>query len=838
MPPVESFISHLYADKRFGENIISTHIAEAREAQYTLFPDALNPLLVQLCRRLGIQQLYSHQADAIRHILAGENVVISTGVASGKSLAYQLPILQAAMEPRANRALLLFPTKALAQDQLHKMQELISLLPDASKTHIPASIYDGDTPSAQRSRIRKSAQIIFSNADMLHLGILPNHSLWSGFFSSLRYIVIDEVHYYRGVFGSHLANVLRRLLRICRVYGSKPIFICSSATIANARDFVSELLDQEIILIESDGSPAGKRVNMIYNPPLVQKELGLRRSSLAESAFIANRLLNNTRLKGLLFSVSRRSVEMLYRRIAPHSHGRVAPYRSGYLPEERRQIEQDLRSDRLGLVISTNALELGIDIGSLDAVIINGYPGAISSVRQESGRAGRKANTALSILVAGSSPLDQYICQHPEYLWENNPEHALIDPNNTQILQAHLACAASELAFKDTEDFGSLKSVALWGHWDILVQDGRVRKIGDKYLGIPDSYPAEKVNLRGASENYPIMAGSECIGLVDEASTQWMTHPGAIYLQAGETWIVRHLDSDSARVEVEPIASDYYTQATQDTQISAQMLLQRKPSPWGDKYLAEVLVLTTVTGFKKIRFSNLEVLAYERLELPTRKLETVAWWLALNPKTVENIRQRGLWNSDPIFYGADWPEICSKVKRRDGNRCTSCGAGAQQNPLHVHHIVPFRKFPNPAEANALENLTTLCPRCHHLAEERVRIQSGIHGLAFLLWNLAPFFVMCDLTNLGMHSELDSPLAQGNPIIALYDMIPGGIGLAKKIYDLQDIIFKSAYEQLKNCPCEDGCPSCVGPVSENGEGAKAHAAAILEELLLDTKPSSH
>ncbi|MDD3535729.1 MAG: DEAD/DEAH box helicase [Candidatus Cloacimonetes bacterium] len=835
MALVESFISHLFADARFGENIISTHIAEARDAQYAPFPEALNPRLIQLCQCQGIEELYSHQAEAIRHILAGENVVISTGVASGKSLAFQLPILQAAMEPRASRALLLYPTKALAQDQLHKMQELIAAIPAPPKANTPASIYDGDTPSAQRSRIRKNAQIIFSNADMLHLGILPNHSLWSGFFSRLRYIVIDEVHYYRGVFGSHLANVLRRLLRICRIYGSKPIFICSSATIANARDFVRELLDQEVILIEADGSPAGKRVNMIYNPPLVQKELGLRRSSMAESAQLAKRMLDK-RLKALLFSVSRRSVEMLYRRIASHTRGRVAPYRSGYLPEERRQIEQDLRSDRLGLVISTNALELGIDIGSLDAVLINGYPGAISAVRQESGRAGRKANTALSILITGSSPLDQYICQHPEYLWENNPEHALIDPNNTQILLAHLACAATELAFKDTEDFGSLKSVALWGPWDILVQDKRVRQVGDKYMGIPDTYPAEDVNLRGASSNFPIMAGSECIGFVDEASTQWMTHPGAIYLQAGECWIVRKLDSEAARIEVEPIASDYYTQATQDTQISAQMLLQRKPFAWGDKYLAEVLVLTTVTGFKKIRFSNLEIISYEKLTLPTRKLETVAWWLALNPKTVQNIRERGLWNSDPISYGADWQETCNKVKRRDGNRCTSCGAGAQQNPLHVHHIVPFRKFIKAEDANALENLTTLCPRCHHLAEERVRIQSGIHGLAFLLWNLAPFFVMCDLTNLGMHSELDSPLAQGNPIIALYDMIPGGIGLAKKIYDLQDIILKSAYEQLQNCPCEDGCPSCVGPVSENGEGAKAHAAAILEELLLDTKPS--
>ena len=829
MNQVEEYYQHLLESRRYNQNIVSTNIQEEREAHYQDFPKALNPALIQLCQSIGIERIYSHQAEALSAILQNQNVVISTGVASGKSLCYQLPILQSVLEDSASRTLMIYPTKALAQDQAHKMSDLATRLCAAQKRQIFSGIYDGDTPSKDRSRIRNKAHIMFSNPDMLHLGILPNHSMWMTFLSHLKYVVIDEVHYYRGVFGSHFANVIRRLKRICRVYDVHPIFICTSATLANARELACDLLEEEVILIDKDGSPSGKRINLIYNPPLVNHDLGIRRSTISETASLA-RLLLKYPLQGIVFSVSRPSVEMLLLNIAGDRKAKVSSYRSGYLPAQRRAIEQDLRSGQLNLVISTNALELGIDIGGLDVALINGYPGAISAVRQEAGRAGRKGNSALCILLTGANPLDQYISHHPEYLWENNPEHALIDPNNHEILLKHLHCAISELGLREDEDFGSLKAVELWGYLSILEEDGKIRHVGNKYIGLLDSYPAADVSLRNTTTQYQIMAEGECIAYVDEASSQWMTHPGAIYLHAGESWLVNKLDAEHCLVEVSDSNCDYYTQALQQTEINLEELRQVQSQAWGKKYLGKVQVHTTVTGFKKIRFGSLEILGMQELDLPTRSLKTVAWWIALSPQTVDCIRDKGLWNSDPNDYGKDWTVIRQNIRQRDQFRCVSCGIQEDGRAFDVHHIIPLRKFNDLEAANAADNLVTLCPRCHHLAEQRVRIQSGMAGLAYLLWNLAPFFVMCDPSNLGMHSEIDSELAEGNPIIALFDMIPGGIGLAKKIYQIQDKILSAAFEQVNSCSCESGCPACVGPVSENGVGAKEHAKAILEELL--------
>lgn len=829
MSYVEDYLLHIHQDKRYSRNIVSTHVQPAREAVYADFPDALAPAIVALCKKIGIPRLYAHQAEAISQVIKHQSVVISTGVASGKSLCYQLPILHSMLQNPGSRALLIYPTKALAQDQAHKLGSLASLLCKDQKIKLLSGIYDGDTPSQDRSRMRNKAQIIFSNPDMLHLGILPHHSMWSSFFAHLQYVVIDEVHYYRGVFGSHFANVIRRLKRICLLYDIHPVFITTSATLANAQELASELLDTHVMLIDQDASPSGKRVNIIYNPPLVDRELGIRRSSMAESAALG-RLLLRYPLQGIMFSGSRRSVEMLLRSFGSDFSHQVASYRSGYLPSERRKIEAALRQGELSIVISTNALELGIDIGGLDVAIINGYPGSISAVRQEAGRAGRKANTAVCIMLTGANPLDQYICHHPEYLWENNPEHALIDPNNMEILLKHLHCAVSELAMREDEDFGSIKAVELWGYLQILEEDKKIRKLGKKYVSQLDSYPAAEVSLRNTSTQYPIIANGESIAYVDEASTQWMTHPGAIYLHAGDTWMVEMLDTEKSRVEIAAIRSDYYTQALQDNQILLDALIQAQSQNWGKKYLGKVQVHTTVMGFKKIRFGSLDILGTESLDLPTRILPTVAWWIALSHETVNKIRSKGLWNSDPNDYGKDWPQIRVRIRSRDNFSCASCTMQEDGRAFDVHHIVPFRKFSTAEEANAEANLTTLCPRCHHLAEQRVHMQSGLAGLAYLLRNLAPFFVMCDPSNLGMHSEVDSPLAEGQPMLALFDMIPGGIGLSKKIYQIQSKILGAAYEQVSECTCETGCPACVGPVSEQGEGAKEHAKAILEEVL--------
>ena len=832
MQAINDFVERLQLDKRHRETIVSTNIAPAREPVYADFPALLSPLLIDLLKVQGISQLYSHQAEAIKQILQRQNVVISSGVASGKSLCYQLPILNSLIQDSKARTLLLYPTKALAQDQMQKMTELCSALTAQSGEKIYNAIYDGDTPSQDRSRIRKQANIVFSNPDMLHLGILPNHSLWASYFARLQYVVIDEVHYYRGVFGSHFANVIRRLKRICQLYRQKPVFICTSATLANAQELAEELIGEEVILIDSDGSPMGKRINLIINPPLENKNLGIRRSSSAESGALARMLLHYP-LQSILFSATRRSVEMLLLHMPEKFRDKIASYRSGYLAQDRRGIEKKLREGALKLIISTNALELGIDIGGLDVALINSYPGSISSVRQEAGRAGRKANTALSILVAASNPLDQYICQHPEYLWGNNPEHALIDPNNTEILLQELLCAISELSLKEGEDFGNMSFIELSGYLQVLLDEGRIRKVGSKYLGQVGEYPAAEVSLRNASNQYPILAEGECIGFVDGDSALWMTHPNAIYLHLGETWIVKELDLEKKLVLLEEIQTDYYTQALQQTDLILIKLLRIHEYPWGKKYFGRVNVQCQVTGFKKIRFGSMEVLGLEDLDLPMQELDTMAWWLSFSQSMIENIRQQGLWNSDVNDYGKDWKRISDEIRRRDKYRCVNCQAPEDGRAWDVHHRIPFRKFGSSKQANQPENLITLCPRCHHLAEQQVRIQSGLSGLGYLLSNLASFFVMCDPGDLGLHYEPESQLANGDPVIALYDKIPGGIGLCKKLYEIQDQLFKAALEQIDHCACEEGCPACVGPVAEQGVGAKSHARAILAELV---KPS--
>nr|MDK2850139.1 box helicase protein [Candidatus Cloacimonadota bacterium] len=829
MQQVHELVKELQSNRRHRETIVSTMVNEPRDARYADFPRNLDQRLIRLCKEQGISELYLHQSHAIDAVLSEKNIVITSGVASGKSLCYQLPILSACLADPKSRALLIYPTKALAQDQAQKLKSMIGQLKKYSGTKVISAIYDGDTPTEDRSKIRREANIIFSNPDMLHLGILPNHSLWTNFFSRLRYIVIDEVHYYRGILGSHFANVLRRLQRICRLYRVDPVFICTSATLANSLELVQELIGQDALLISEDGSPQGERINMIVNPPIVDYDLGIRRSSMLESASLA-KLIMSYEVSTILFSISRRSVEMLLLHMPEGLRGQISSYRSGYLASERRKIEKDLREGRLRLIITTNALELGIDIGSLDVALINGYPGSISAVRQEAGRAGRKANTALSILVAGSNPLDQYICRHPEYLWEKNPELALIDPNNTEVLLQELRCAISELSLRDTESFGNLEPIELSGYLNVLLDEGKIRKVGNKYLGMTNDYPAAEVSIRNASNQLPIMADGECIGYVDRLSSLWMTHPGAIYLHLGETWIVKALDLEKNIVFLDPIVADYYTQALRDTELLLVNLMQSISYDWGKKHFGRVLVQEQVTGFKRIRFGTMEVLGMEDLNLPMQELETVAWWISLSPELVKRLRDRGLWNGDRNYYGPRWKEISAQIRARDGYHCQRCQAPESGKAWDVHHRVPLRRFPSYEEANDPANLVTLCPRCHKLAEERIRIQGGLSGLGYLLHNLAPFFVMCDPEDLGLSVEAEAGLTDGWPMIALFDKIPGGIGLCQKLYEIQDKLLSAALELIQSCECDDGCPGCVGPVAELGEGAKSHAAAILKELL--------
>jgi len=827
---IESFITAFQNERRFRTTIVAQNIKEQDPAQFACFPSALYPQIAQLFATEGISQPYSHQAEAINAILDGRNVVISAGVASGKSLCYQSVILNRIMQQPNSRALLLFPTKALAQDQAQKMQTLATRLCrlNPKLPAIYSGIYDGDTPTELRGKLRKQAQILFSNPDMLHLGILPNHSLWSAFFSRLQYVIIDEVHIYRGVFGSHFANVLRRLKRVCRVYGQNPQFIFTSATLANAQELAEALAEEPVTLIDNDGSPHGERHFYICNPPVIEPELGIRRSSTVEVSSLAKRFLE-TDMQAILFSETRRSVEILYRYLMdnPRLAEKVRSYRSGYLAVDRRKIESDLREKRVAMVISTNALELGIDIGGLDAIFLNGYPGTICGTRQQAGRAGRQGNTSLCIMVASANPLDQYICQHPEYLFGSNPEQALIDPNNSEILRRQLLCAVSEMALQDGEAFGVLAYENFFGHLGSLEDEGLIKHTGNRWVGIAGQYPAAEVSLRNAGNQFQMLYGDDLIGWVDSDSVSWMAHPQAIYLHAGETWIVRHLDYEGKKVVLEPIEANYYTQTIQRTEIALNDLIHIANVCGGRKHFGKVTVTRTIVGFKKLRFYSLEILDQESLDLPPHIMQTEAWWLSLSEETVNKIRAKGLWNNDSNYYGKNWDVLSANIRERDANKCRNCGVSGE---LDVHHIIPFKRFEDETEANDPDNLISLCPRCHRLAELHVHIQSGLAALAYLLGNLAPFFVMCAQKDIGVHSEDKSPLAMGQPVVTIYDNTPGGIGLSRKLYELHDRLMFAAMDRIKGCGCDNGCPACVGPVAVNGMGAKEEALAMLQELI--------
>ncbi|MBM4399097.1 MAG: DEAD/DEAH box helicase [Candidatus Cloacimonetes bacterium] len=835
---IDEFVYNLKTSKSYTNNLVSEQVIEVQEAIWQDIPDYLDAKVTEVLKRTGISRLYQHQVEAIQAVMDGQNLVVSTGVASGKSLTYQIPILQTLMVNPAARALLIYPTKALAQDQKQKLDNYITLLSNLhnKKKAYSSGIYDGDTPASQRQLIRKQANLLFTNPDMLHLGILPHHPMWAALFANLRYIVIDEVHIYRGVFGSHIANVIRRLRRIAAFYGSKPQFIFTSATLSNAREFVETMLESPVTIIDKDTSPHGKRYFHLINPPMLNLDLGIRKNAMIECISLANRFLHNN-AQALLFTISRRSAELLYIYLQSKIQHpeKVKSYRSGYLPEQRRTIEKQLREGETELVITTNALELGIDIGGLDAVFLNGYPGSISATRQQAGRAGRKGNSSFAALIASSTALDQYICQHPEFLWDRSPEQALIDPNNPEILKAHLLCAVFEMAMLQSEGFGTLSATEIEPYLLQLLDEGKIRKAGSRFTGVLESYPAGEISIRNAPGQYCLNCGDELIGVVDELSAFWMAHPEAIYIQNGDTWLVTKLDIANKTAEIEPIHANYYTQATRQTEIELQEILDQEHLSGGRKYFGKVEVTSLITGFKKLRWFTQEIIGFGELDLPPSHLNTQAWWLSLNPEVVARIKELGLWRNAVNDYGKAWNTLKVSIRSRDQFRCRHCGIAETEKPHDVHHIIPFRKFDKAEHANHPDNLVTLCPRCHRLAEQQVHIQSGLAALSYLLVNLAPFFLMCDRTDLGVHSEDDSPLGEGNPIILIYDNVPGGIGLSKKLFAISDLLLREAYKLVNSCSCKEGCPACTGPVAENGLGAKQHAQAILQELLAQSKP---
>jgi DEAD/DEAH box helicase domain-containing protein len=781
---VQEALGALVARYRTDEVLTAVRHIPAREAQFRAMPAWVRPELAAAYHAKGIEKLYTHQAAAAELAHAGKNFVVVTPTASGKTLCYNLPVLNAVLENADTRALYLFPTKALAQDQLAELHDLAKRLDDC----FGVFTYDGDTPSDARRAIRERGHVILTNPDMLHTGILPHHTKWTRVFENLRYIVLDELHTYRGVFGSHLANVLRRLARIREFYGSKPQFICCSATIANPGELATQLIAEPVQVVEENGAPAAEKLFVFYNPPMLNRNLGIRRGYLNETTRVAKELLAR-KLQTIVFANSRLHTEVLLtylqqaNRPGPGEAEPIHGYRGGYLPGERREIERGLREGRIRGVVATSALELGIDIGSLDASVMAGYAGSIASTWQRAGRAGRRSGTSCAVMVASSAPLDQFIVQHPDYFFGRSPEHAYVQPDNLEILVNHLKCAAFELPLAPEERFGD---VDLPGLCERMTDAGFLHRSGGNWHWVQEAYPADTVSLRSVtSDNFVIIDTTggtnaeedgepEVIGEVDFSSALTTVHPKAIYLHQGQQYHVERLDFEQRKAYVKSVNVDYYTDAIRYTQVRVLEIAKEEPiaGPAARAH-GDVLVRSQVVGFKKIKFFTNENIGAGKLELPENEMHTTAFWITLERKLL-----------------AELPYALSDR------------------------------------------------------------QNGILGLLYAMASMASLLLMCDGRDLGtaVGERPPSPgiemewqefsAALGNaaemkeffePNLYLYDAYAGGIGFSEPLFRVYDILLRRTRDLIVGCPCENGCPSCVGPAGEKCEKTKEAALAILERV---------
>jgi DEAD/DEAH box helicase domain-containing protein len=746
-PSVMAGIPHLDLTQLPGD-VTLDHVIPARDAELAPLPADLRPELAAALAGRGVERLYAHQAEAYAHARAGRHLVVVTPTASGKTLCYNLPVLQRLLERPTSRALYVFPTKALAQDQLAELGALTAPLP----LDVRVSTYDGDTPAGQRTAIREGGHIVLTNPDMLHTGVLPHHTRWRKLFSSLEHVVIDELHTYRGLFGSQVANVIRRLKRICEFYGSSPRFICASATIANPRQLAERLLEEEqVALVDRSGAPRGERRLVFYNPPLLNRELGVRRSSLLEGRRIAAPWVRDG-IQTIVFCRSRLQVEVMlsYLResLLPRldARRRVRGYRSGYLPLHRREIEAGLRSGDVHGVVSTNALELGIDIGTLQAAVIVGYPGTIASTWQQLGRAGRRSGS-IAVFVASSAPLDQFIVRHPEYFLQASPEEGLIDPDNLLVLAGHLQAGVFELPFLDDERFGRADVAELL---HLFEEDGVVSRSGGRWFWSQDAFPAEGVALRRlAADNVVIVdtsqARPEVIGEMNQFSAQVMLHEEAIYLQDGAQYHVDRLDWDEKKAYVRPVDVDYYTDALFGVTVSVLDAFDHEPDADLDRSHGEVKLTSLATMFKKIRFHTHENIGSGPIRLPEQTLHTTAYWTSI----------------DPV-------------------RWASLG--------------------------------------------RETLEAGLQGMAHSMRTVASLHLMCDPADLGALGEVRSTFTR-RPTVTIYEVYPGGVGYARRLYELHPSLLAGAAELVRECPCVAGCPSCIGPLG-GVDGAKEACLRLL------------
>ncbi len=833
---LDSVLKYWFSARDYAESIQYHSQSASSKGEFLPFPDDISLDLAGQLHKLGIERLYSHQFTSYQAVKQGKNVVITTGTASGKTLCYNLPILDRLIKSPSSRALFLFPTKALTHDQQEKLLELTAFDKSSSIEGIQVCVYDGDTPTQKRPVIRQVARCLLTNPDMLHTAILPHHTLWESFFRGLDYIVIDEIHAYRGVFGSHVANVIRRLKRIAAFYGSNPRFILTSATIANPVEHGKAMTGEDLVVVEQDGAPHGRKTTILYNPPIVHEETGIRKSATSEVIRLAGNLLDRS-IQVLIFGRSRRGVEMLLRQLRQQQNDDPAKYhayRSGYLAADRRRIESDMRTGKLRAVAATNALELGIDIGGVDAVLMTGYPGSVSGLRQQAGRAGRKMADSVAVLVASGSPIDQYLMSHPEYLTGRSPESTLIDPDHPVILLGHLECAAFELPFRENEPFGTVNSDLLTEYMQFMAQSGKVNLASGRYFWTDTAYPASNLSLRSSDSRSislisEVNGTNQTIGEVDYLSSLWMVHPNAIYLHEGNTYFVKSLDLEKSEAILQPVDEDYYTETVQKVTLVKINEQEAEYYPGSKTTYGEIQVTTEITGFKKILWNSREIISVEPLTLPPSTMRTTAYWMSLSDEMVNVLREQLLWNSDPNDYGPNWDRIRNAVRERDQFRCQVCGLQESGKAHHVHHKTPLRSFHSLDEANRMENLITLCPNCHKLAESNVKIRSGLAGLGYAMGQLAPLFLMCDSSDLGTLTDPASNIADGRPAVIIYDQINAGIGLSRKCFDMHEQIIASAHELVSRCACLDGCPSCVGPGGENGTGGKIETLAILEKL---------
>ncbi len=843
----EAFLSRLFERDWARQAITAVREIDPRPARHSEWPQQVGRQLQDAYRARGIERPYIQQSQTWEHVFHGRDVVVVTPTASGKTLCYNVPILQTVLEDPAARALYLFPTKALSQDQVNELQEVIDILEADIKTFT----YDGDTPSDARQAIRAQGHLVVTNPDMLHQGILPHHTRWQKLFENLRFVVVDELHTYRGVFGSHLANLFRRLRRICRFYGSEPVFVCASATIANPKELAEALLERPVELVDENGAPQARKYFVLYNPPVVNEQLGIRAGALSHARKWA-RLFIREGAQTIVFAGSRLHVEVLTKYLKDTFDRKrigepvVRGYRGGYLPNMRRQIEAGLRSGAVRGVVSTNALELGIDIGDLQACVMAGYPGSIASAWQQAGRAGRRSEASVAVLVASSRPLDQFMVTHSDYFFGASPEHGRINPDNLLILVSHIKCAAFELPFDEGETFGSepLEEIL-----DYLAEQKVLNKAGSRWHWMQDAYPADQVSLRSADpENFVVIDqsdGASVLAEVDFDSAPMSLYEGAIYMVQSEQYQVERLDYENRKAYVRRVEADFYTDAISYTRVrildvfdstaagarvsghwlepgedgevaDEERLLEGVGVAADEELVAgavaaagaegavvghtgesasgpvelncvsecgEVHVLTHVSGFKKIKFYTSENVGYGDVNLPDHEMHTTAFWLTV-PE-----------------------EVLDRLER-----------------------------------------------------SRAEIVDGMFGIAYGLQEVASLYMMCDVRDMGRsvgdksatwHASLGrgsrgvrystgsggeekdvnlEALETFQPTIFLYDNYPGGIGFSTALYDLAPELLRATYELIRNCECREGCPSCVGPVGEVSKEGKSVAVDILLQVL--------